>query len=183
MLRFRSLRTVVAAAVTGGALLAIAPSAMADTSVMRMRDRCDPATFNAVLGEGACVNREGKDNVTFAQLIATLSTEKRHIGWRFKPRTTMVMAGDGVKVRNIGGEVHTFTRVKRFGGGFVPELNELLGLEPVPECLAPPSNTNRFVESGDVTRFHTGHATAVPSGTTHWECCIHPWMKATIVVQ
>jgi plastocyanin len=182
MTRLRSLRVALAAAVAGGALLALAAPAMGDTAIIRMRDRCDPATFNAVLGEGACVGREGKNNVTFAELISTLSTEGRHLGWRFKPRTTVVTAGDLVKVRNIGGEVHTFTRVQRFGGGFVEELNELLELEQVPECVPIPSRSNRFVEAGGVTFFRTGRGSVVPVGTTHWECCIHPWMKASIEV-
>ena len=38
-------------------------------------------------------------------------------------------------ISNLGGETHTFTRVKKFGGGFVAWLNAASGNpEPAPEC-------------------------------------------------
>ena len=40
-----------------------------------------------------------------------------------------------MNLQNLGGETHTFTRVKRFGGGLVAPLNAAAGTpEPAPEC-------------------------------------------------
>ncbi len=177
------LRALLVTTIASGVLAGFAANALAQSDVVvRMRDRCDPATFNAAIGPGTCVGREGKSNVTFQEFLRTLREEGRIIGWRFKPRTVEVDRGGLLRVQNVGGEVHTFTRVKRFAGGFVPELNEILGLKPAPECLEPPSRRNRFVAPGEGTRFHTGRGTVVPVGTTYWQCCIHPWMKENVTV-
>ena len=54
-------------------------------------------------------------------------------GWDFHPWWVHVDEGQKVKAVNVGGEGHTFTRVKRFGNGCVPPLN--FGTDPVvAEC-------------------------------------------------
>jgi hypothetical protein len=45
-----------------------------------------------------------------------------------------VKEGTVLSVVDQGGEPHTFTEVKQFGGGFIPGLNS--GEAPVPECAA-----------------------------------------------
>ena len=40
--------------------------------------------------------------------------------------------GTPLVVTDQGGEPHTFTEVKKFGGSFIPDLNA--GEETVPEC-------------------------------------------------
>jgi hypothetical protein len=119
-----------------GAILAtlmVATSAWAGAShrSVQILDDCDAETFNAVLGEGACVKDGG---VTFDEFIEQLITMGEAPAWRFAPEHLKLNAGGTVTASNRGGELHTFSEVAAFGGGCVAELNELLGLEPVPEC-------------------------------------------------
>ena len=78
------------------------------------------------------------------------------------------------------------TRVAAFGGGIIPGLNDLTGAGATrPECgapdvLAPPSATNIFVPDGAKFAGPTAGGAELPSGTTRWQCCIHPWMKSEI---
>ena len=98
---------------------------------------------------------------------------------------TKVEEGANVSVSNLGGETHTFTRVKNFGGGFVAGLNAASGNpDPAPECAQmvngklvpqPASADNLFVPAG------TSGTTQVKEGeVAHFQCCIHPWMRTTI---
>ena len=141
--------------------------------LVTMFDKCDPETFNAVLGDGACV---GKGNTTFDEFIAELVATQDAKAWRNTPGLVNIGAGDIIEVRNFGGEVHTFTPVANFGGGFIPDLNGISGNPvPAPECLNFGSIV--FVPAGgtqDVT---------VGSGDTHYQCCIHPWMRTTVNVK
>src|SRR5215469_13119764 len=101
--------------------------------------------------------------------------------------------GDQTSLVNKGGETHTFTRVAKFGGGFIAPLNGLTG-NPVsaPECaqvlpdgsLAPQPEgpTNQFVEAGNSEAGPTAGSSALPLGVSYWECCIHPWMRMVVVV-
>ena len=113
-------RLIVRLAVILATLMASAVVvAMADdgreAKQVRIRDKCDPVTFNAVLGPGACV---GNGNVTFAQLLATLNPKDGgHKAWRFSPSDLDIESGESVHVVNVGGETHTFTEVKNFGAG------------------------------------------------------------------
>ena len=87
----------------------------------------------------------------------------------------------------------TFTRVESFAGGYIAFLNGLSGNpDPAPECaqvqsdgtLAPQleSETNQVVEAGTTEAGPTAGTSALPLGVSHWECCIHPWMRINIVV-
>ena len=70
-----------------------------------------------------------------------------------------------------GGEVHTFTEVKQFGGGIVADLNVLAHTPDVaPECAA--LENDDFVAPGGKYR-----ETVHESGTAKFQCCIHPWMR------
>src|SRR5713226_481974 len=75
------------------------------------------------------------DEITADQLVGA---------WRFNPlfRAQHMPGGQLVVLQNLGGETHTFTKVAKFGGGFVPVLNLLSGNPvPAPECLQAPSTT------------------------------------------
>ena len=99
---------------------------------MRMKDKCDPPTFNAAAGPGTCV---GDGNITFAQFIRELTSAKRAGAWHFDPAAGTVDEGTVLALENRGGETHTFTKVENFGCGFVAPLNELSGNPvPAPEC-------------------------------------------------
>jgi plastocyanin len=146
---------------------------------VKMRDECDPVTFNAAIGPGTCV---GDGTVTFSEFIAELAATQQVTTWRFAPRRASVERGERIVAKNVGGEVHTFTEVAEFGPGIVPELNELVfGVPgpPLPEFLQlEPSD---FIAPGGKVTLRTGKHGLRP-GRHRFECAIHPWMKATIRV-
>jgi plastocyanin len=146
----------------------------ATNTTVSMQDQCDPATFNATLGAGACT-RQG--TMTLSQFNAELAANHSVAAWQFSPSTFSIHVGDVITARNDGGETHTFTEVDQFGGGVVPALNTASG-NPVeaPEC-AQLTSTDQ-VAAGAV--FHTDPA--AHSGTEYYQCCIHPWMRATVTV-
>jgi hypothetical protein len=159
----------------------VASALAADTPTVKMRDACDPETFNAVIGEGTCVEGLHPSHVTFSELIDSLIRHGEHPGWRNTPVHRVVHLGEMVQVDNVGGEFHTFSRTDEFGGGFVEDLNEILGLDEIADgCLEPPGPTNAFVaaqESGAIS------TTALGTGTHKFICCIHPWMQSTLTVR
>ena len=137
-----------------------------------MLDNCDGPSFNAVLGEGACCRNGG---LTFDALIERLVRIGRPPSWRNSPGQLQLPAGGSIDAVNQGGEFHTFTKVAAFGGGCVDEINELLGLSPVPECADPSLFGTTGAAPGQST--NTG---ALPAGTHFFECLIHPWMRTTV---
>jgi plastocyanin len=139
-----------------------------------MRDDCDSASFNAVLGPGGCV---GNGSTTFAEFNAALADHQFVGAWKFNPHQFEEKAGTIIEAENRGGETHSFTPVAAFGGGFVPTLNDASGNTTVaPECANPAAVT--LVPSG-------GHVDMSPLtvGTHRFQCCIHPWMRATVTVR
>src|SRR5260370_38401063 len=56
--------------------------AASDQQVGELRDDCDPATFNAVLGPGACI---GSGTPPFSDFIAELREDKGPSDWQFHP--------------------------------------------------------------------------------------------------
>ena len=121
---------------------------------VQMLDACDPESFNAVLGAGTCTRNGG--GVTFDRFIALLERNQTVGSWRFSPTQVTVHVGDVLIAVNRGGEVHTFTEVEAFGGGFIPELNALSGSPvPAPECLL--TTLLEFVPPG-------GHVTETDRG-------------------
>lgn len=171
-------RIVFTLALSVGVVMAVAAIVIASGTIrqVRVEDRCDPATFNAAVGPGTCVEIGG-DHVTFAEFIAALF-KGGHFAWRFKPKRPEVGVGDTVRATNTGGEVHTFTEVAAFGGGFVPPLNGPLGLTPIPECVTPAIVNPTFLAPGaslDVS--------GLSPGLHRFQCCIHPWMHAEVNVK
>jgi hypothetical protein len=139
-----------------------------------MMDACDPASFNAVLGDGACVRSGG---VKFDKFLEQLAMHQRVGSWHFAPSSINAAEGQNIVARNRGGEVHTFTPVAEFGGGFVVDLNQLSGTPvPAPECLDFGSIV--FVPPGGTVEETVGAAPL-----QHFQCCIHPWMRATARVR
>jgi hypothetical protein len=99
-----------------------------------MMDACDPETFNAAIGPGTCVRQGG---VRFERFLRLLGQHQSVGPWRFAPATIHARVGQTLHAVNHGGEVHTFTEVEEFGGGIIPDLNDLAGTPiPAPECLA-----------------------------------------------
>jgi len=145
---------------------------------IRLLDDCEPTTFNAVLGDGACV---GDGHTTFAEFIEELAETQDAHKWRNQPSQMHLNVGRPTLIENRGGEVHTFTPVAVFGGGFVNELNGISGNPvPAPECLNFGSIV--FIPAGGVEEGPTAGSSDLPVGTHKFQCCIHPWMRTVIEV-
>jgi len=186
------------------ALLCTSLTYAQSAATITMRDACDPDSFNATVGPGTCV--AGAHGTTlFPDFIAELQEDHIAGAWRFNPLLDASQGhfklvrlklhpGEPTTIENKGGETHTFTRVREFGGGFIGVLNGLSeNPSPAPECpqvlpdgsLAPQpaSDTNQFVEAGKTEPGPTAGTSALPHGVTRWECCIHPWMRMLVVVK
>jgi plastocyanin len=143
--------------------------------LINIMDACDPETFNAALGDGTCQRDGGMNFATFNALLA-----KHHqVGaWHFAPGKINAKVGQTLLAVNRGGEEHTFTEVEEFGGGIIPALNEASGNPvPAPECLA--LAPDDFIQPGD---FDDDDVVEEP-GTENYQCCIHPWMRATVTAR
>lgn len=171
--------------------------AQPDPITILARDACDPETFNAALGSNPPHCVAGQHGTTpFALFIGELQTDHIAGAWRFNPLldassgtfklvTLNLTAGQQTVIQNLGGEIHTFTRVKEFGGGQKPRLNTLSGnLIPAPECALglSESDTNVIVEAGTSQAGPTAGTSALPEEVTKWQCCIHPWMRMLVAV-
>jgi hypothetical protein len=190
------LRQIWVRALAAGALLLVSVVVLANSGArdFRIRDDCDPATFNAAFGNGTCaVNFDG--DTTVDEFLEELAEDQEVGAWRFNPDEVTLDRGERTMMESRGGELHTFTRVEQFGGGIVPGLNELAGTtEFAPECgtpgmgdtlgmLAQPGPTNLFVFAGDKFAGPRAGSGFLPRGETKWQCCIHPWMRSTIKVR
>jgi plastocyanin len=147
-----------------------------DNGKIAMLDACDPAD-PAWAPTGGCLLKRG--DVTAAEFNAflrsplTIAPNAQLIGhpaWRNEPAHMSIESGKRLRIRNEGGRTHTFTEVAQFGGGRVPPLN--IGLTPAPECA-----TAVNVPPGGKLEIAT-----ISDGVHRFECCIHPWMRATVRV-
>ena len=135
---------------------------------LSLLDACDPATFGA---NGVDCSRNG--GVTFDRFLAEVQQHGSAGAWHITPGVVNAPVGTELDVMNRGGETHTFTEVKHYGGGFIDFLNQLSGNPiPAPECLA--LEPDDFVAPGTV--YHD----EVDDGTTLYQCCIHPWMRTVV---
>jgi len=186
-------KSFVAGTVTAVAVLGLTGTAQAGEheghgrdrgDVVKVRDDCDPATFPSDIG---C---SGDGDTTFEDFLAEFEETGAVEGWDFRPWRLRVDEGETVTAVNVGGEFHTFTRVKRFGPGCVPELN--MGKRPIKECRDPAVAEELFaltglapgetVEVSDERSGPRGFNQALKPGKNRFECLIHPWMRAVIVV-
>lgn len=140
---------------------------------IRMFDDCEQATFDAAIEPGICV---GDGRTTFEDFVAELQETQTAKDWNFDRERTKVKSERSLVVENHGGEVHSFTEVAVFGGGFIEFLNNLSGNpEPAPECLDDPSP---FLGPGESATLAAGDP-----GERNFMCCIHPWMRSTVAVR
>ena len=145
-------------------------------------DNCEPDSFNGTVGPGTCVRHNG--GLTFGEFIEELGATQTVQTWNFTPAHATARSGVDLLGNNVGGEEHTFTPVAQFGGGVVPILNQLTGTPvPAPECLA--AGPDDFVDAGGKYLIDAGElANAAGSGDiARIQCCIHPWMRATVRMQ
>jgi plastocyanin len=181
-----------------------AGSPQTHTKVVRIWDACDPQSFDQAVKPGTC--EPGLHGQTqFTDFLGELQLDKIAGGWRFNPlvnttegtlklQNLELQPGDQITFQNVGGETHTFTKVEKFAGGFFAPLNPLTGNpDPAPECAKvladgslapqPETATNQFVEAGTTEVGPIAGTPTLPLGVTHWQCCIHPWMRMNVVVR
>ena len=146
-------------------------------------DNCDPDDPEW-LPTGGCLLKDGDETLTefnaflrspLYDNIPPTGVEPGlflvgHPSWRNDPSHVVIEAGKQIRVTNVGGRPHTFTAVAQFGGGVVPPLN--VGTQTAPECAGAVR-----IQPGDETRM-----TAGGEGIQRFQCCIHPWMRATVRV-
>lgn len=149
-------------------------------------DECDPATFNVLgaAGPGFCKNvalsyTPFGSTTKFADLFAEAAAGHPDKNWDFEPDTLTVNEGTPIVAVNEGGEPHTFTEVAHFGGGFIPPLNS--GEAAASECSAGFSDVavarTRILQGSQL------QVTGLSRGEHHFQCCIHPWMRMTVIVK
>lgn len=178
----------VAISATSGLAMASPVEASGEAQQIQILDDCQPASFNAAIGPGTCI---GDGETAFRAFIAELTATKVAVDWKFVPSMLTVRNGRPVMLENEGGETHTFTMVKAFGGGFVAPLNALSG-NPVPaaECATtqpdgtlvpkPQSRVNVFVAADKESAFRTAR---LKPGKYMFQCCVHPWMRVILTVK
>jgi len=141
-----------------------------------IRDDCVP-NDPGYAPTGGCLQKEG--DVSFAEFGAELSSPLAptsvigHQGWRMDPPYIKIDTDDTLMVRNRGGRTHTFTEVRDFGGGKIPSPALNKGLVTAPECLV----------STDIAPGGKAEVTGLTEGNHHFQCCIHPWMRAITKVK
>jgi hypothetical protein len=148
-----------------------------------LADNCDPITFNAALGPGACVGRGDTTipefgSVLFSPLIDNFKVFVGHPAWRMEPPYVSIRSGQKVQVTNSGGEGHTFTKVNQFGGGFIAGLNGA-DVAAAPACVDP-KNPPVVIAPGQTVNVA---GAGLPGGQNLFMCCIHPWMRAVVDVE
>jgi len=143
-------------------------------------DECDPKTFNEALGADFCKNIALGYSTTLSELFSEAQSGHPDPNWDFEPDTVHIAKGTAVSVVDQGGEPHTFTEVKHFGGGFIPQLNGP-GEKTIPECAGGFGKVavarTRLLQGSQL------QVTDLPPGEHFFQCCIHPWMRVKVEVK
>jgi hypothetical protein len=152
------------------------------TGAIVAHDSCEPDSFNQALQDPEACVKHGR--TTFTAFIAELQASGVARDWRFTPEQLTARLGVDLLGNNVGGEAHTFTPVRAFGGGIVGVLNQLSGNTVVaPECRSlegddfVPSGGKYLIESEELADVVDG------SGIARVQCCIHPWMRTEVRMQ
>ena len=159
---------------------------------VRLQDRCDPASFNALFGTPEnpviCVPHGGQ-LITVTEFLAKLNpADGGHPKWNIHPDELHLRSGDEISVTVRGGELHTFTEVpvtEALQPGCIGQLNDALGLTgPAPtaaQCFGPTGffNTTGVLPNGGSTLTVSG----LSEGTHLFMCEIHPWMRTVVTVE
>lgn len=140
-------------------------------------DNCDPATFGALCRAGF------NGTTTLDEFRAEFAANFRVARWEYGGGDIRVNSGESFHVDNQGGETHTFTVVKQFGGGRVAGLNAP-NEAVAPECVAGASASNVDIASNTGITVTTGANGVIKTrGTFNVQCCIHPWMRSTVTIR
>jgi plastocyanin len=180
-----TLRWSGAVAIAGALLLCPARGKAQSESPMPVQivavDECDPTTFNAPAVGGAdfCKNVTLGAFTTFDDLKKAAIEGTPDPGWDFEPDKLRIKKGTPIIVVDQGGEPHTFTEVKQFGGGFLDFLNH--GEETVSECSR--GFKNLAVARTRILQGSQLQVSGLSKGEHYFQCCIHPWMRVTVDVK
>lgn len=144
-------------------------------------DECDPATFNKpeAAGPDFCKNVALGAQVPFEKLFSDAADGTPNPAWDFEPDELTIHRGTALSVVDQGGEPHTFTEVKEFGGGFIEGLNG--GETTTPECNGGFGNLG--VARTRILQGSRLDVTGLAPGKHLFQCCIHPWMRVTVDVK
>lgn len=170
---------VVSCLVFAGAIQPDRPPSVAQIVAL---DECDPTTFNAAIGPDFCKNVSLAVlgyATTIQDLFAKAAAGNPDPKWDFEPDALTIHQGTIVSVVDQGGEPHTFTEVKQFGGGFIPGLNN--GEAAVPECAG--GFNDVAVAKTRIIQGSTSLFTGLSKGTHYFQCCLHPWMRVKVEVK
>jgi len=186
-----TLRTLALA--TAGLALAGASAAHASYVDIEVQDRCDPVTFDAALGAGACARPAGEGGrvVTVDEFVDRLQRTHEHKAWRLKPERVTIKHGTPLNIAMTrGGERHTVTEVPSFGLGCIGAINALVFPDQDPTafpavCDAPLTFASGVtVPGGNAIRPGESFSfTGLAKGMHRFFCAIHPWMKTTVTVR
>lgn len=145
-----------------------------------MMDNCLPgdAAWDPTGGCTLKPHQGDVSNAEFGLLVVSplISSTVGHPSWRNEPSHLTVARGKSIRVTNDGGRGHSFTKVANFGGGAVPGLN--VNMTRAPECPLGPQNVTDAVPPGGSTEI-----SGLAAGLHRFQCCFHPWMRATIRVE
>jgi plastocyanin len=182
-----ALASVAAIAAFGS--LAVTAQVNGNDNKIAIMDDCLPGDPGYTVETGGCTLKPHQGDVPAAEFGGLLRSPLAvitgatgpvsflvgHPSWRNEPSHLTVRPGKTVRVTNHGGRGHTFTEVANFGGGFVAPLN--VGMTPAPECVNPASPPLLLAPGATV------ELAAGAPGLHKFECCIHPWMRATVRVE
>jgi hypothetical protein len=173
---------LIAGTVVAGVAMAEPPEmAQPNTQQVVVLDECDPGTFNAAFGPDTCHNVVSGGGVKLQDFLTALPTG--HPAWLFFPSDRLeINESDTVRIVSQGGEIHTFTEVAAYGGGFIPVLNNPPNSPAVPECDGGYAKNAKMAS----TRLIQGSSLLVgglTKGVHHFECCVHPWMRLDVEVK
>jgi plastocyanin len=156
-----------------------AAQVMSNDSNIVIMDNCLPGDtgWNPT---GGCAMNPNQGDVSFAefgQLISSplISALVGHPSWRNEPSHLVASNRGRVRVTNRGGRAHTLTEVENFGGGSVAPFN--ISMTKAPECPLTPGQVQDALAPGQSVTL-----TNLDPGLHKFQCCFHPWMRATIRV-
>ena len=181
-------RTLPVSVLVAGAIVALgnyiaSAQVKGNDNHIAVMDDCLPGD-STWIPVGGCTLQPHQGDVPRAEFAALLRSPLTippngaligHPSWRNEPSHLTASSGKTIRVTNKGGRGHTFTEVANFGGGFVAGLN--IGLTAAPECVSVANPPIALAPGATI------ELTATGLGLHKFQCCIHPWMRATIRVE
>ena len=176
----RAVTALAMGAAAAASLVLSAPTALADqpqVKNMRLLDACDKASWDVEFNN-LCTTNAG--SVTLAKFRADLAKGGSGAWW-INNRDETIDAGDSLHVSNEGGIVHSFTEVKSYGQGLVPEWNQAVPTEG--PAIKPDGSAVGFADFATIVAPGTSTDVTPAKGVHKYQCIIHPWMRTVVTVR